>query len=254
MIETALIADDEPLACERINRLIQQIAPEVRRLTASDGDQVLALIRQTAPDVVLLDIEMPGRRGFEIVREIGPEAMPITIFVTAYDRYTLDAFECAALDYLLKPVDEERFAACWERARQRLAQRRAVVEAAQLRAWLADREAAGRVPPSRLFYREAGGAVMVPLERVTWIEASGNHVVFHLGHETMRVRETLIGVERRLAAHDFVRVHRRFLVRIASIREIRPWSGGDQLLVLESGTRLPISRNYRPQLEERLNR
>src|SRR5262245_56572571 len=250
MIERVLIADDEPLARERVRELVLGLAPHAQIFEAGDGDAAVESIRANAPHVVLLDIEMPGRRGFDVIEAIGPDRMPATVFVTAYDEHALAAFDAAALDYLLKPVDAQRFEVAWKRIEDRVAARDFLGEAARLREWLSS--LSGMVPgaaPDRLVLRDAGRSIVVPLGSVRFIESAGNHVVFHTVDGEIRVRETLAAIEAQLDRARFVRIHRRFVVALDALREVRPWSGGDQLLILEGGAKLPVSRNHRHELE-----
>jgi two-component system LytT family response regulator len=253
MIERVLIADDEPLARERVRQLVLGIAPRAQIWEAGDGDVAVLSIRATAPQVVLLDIEMPGRRGFDVIDAIGPDRMPPTVFITAYDEHALAAFDAAALDYLLKPVDAQRFEVAWRRIEARVAARDFLGEAARLRDWLGALSGiASSAAPDRLVLRDAGRSIVVPLGSVRWIESSGNHVLFHTVDGVIRVRETLTTIEGQLDRGRFARIHRRFLVALDALREVRPWSGGDQLLILEGGAKLPVSRNHRHELELRM--
>jgi len=253
MIERVLIADDEPLARDRMRQLVSDLAPRAQIWDAGDGDAAVASIRANAPQVVLLDIEMPGRRGFDVIDAIGPDQMPPTVFITAYDEHALAAFDAAALDYLLKPVDAQRFEVAWKRLEARVLSRDLLTEAARLRDWLGalthDESSTAR---DRLVLRDAGRSVVVPLGSVRYVESSGNHVLFHTVDGVIRVRETLTTIEAQLDRARFTRIHRRFLVALDALREVRPWSGGDQLLLLEGGAKLPVSRNHRHELDLRL--
>ncbi len=253
VIERVLIADDEPLARDRVRRLVSRLAPAACVWDAGDGDAAVTSILEHAPQVVFLDIEMPGRRGLEVVEAVGLERMPATVFVTAYDEHALAAFDAAAVDYLLKPVDENRFEAAWKRVESSVASRAFLGEAARLRELL---DALGRSEAAasrdRLVLRDAGRSIVVRLDVVRWIESAGNHVVFHTAEGPIRARETLTAIEARLDPARFVRIHRRYLVSLGALREVRPWSGGDQVLVVEGGAKLPVSRNHREVLERRL--
>ena len=253
MIERVLIVDDEPLARDRVRQLVSRVDPRAQIWEAGDGDAAVASIRANAPHVVLLDIEMPGRRGFEVIDAIGPERMPATVFVTAHDEHALAAFDVAALDYLLKPIDADRFRVAWKRVEARVASQDLQGEAARLREWLSALRRAGTdAVRDRLVLRDSDRSIVVPLGAVRWIESSGNHVVFHTGEGTIRVRETLTEIEGQLDRARFTRIHRRFIIAVDALREVRPWSGGDQLLILEGGAKLPVSRNHRHELERRL--
>jgi two-component system LytT family response regulator len=253
MIERVLIADDEPLARDRVRHLVSRLSPHARIWDAVDGESAIASIRANAPQVVFLDIEMPGHRGLAVVDAIGPERMPATVFVTAYDEHALAAFDAAAVDYLLKPFDDERFGAAWKRAEASVASRGLMDEAARLRDLLGTLgRSEGKAPRDRLVLRDAGRSIVLRVGSVRWIESAGNHVVFHTTDGPVRARDTLASVEGQLDPKQFARIHRRYLIALDALREVRPWSGGDQVLVLEDGAKLPVSRNHRDELARRI--
>jgi two-component system LytT family response regulator len=256
MIERVLVVDDEPLARERVLRLLHRVAPRTQVYEAADGDSAIAQIQSLAPDAVLLDIEMPACNGLDVIAAIGCEHMPPTIFITAYDGHAVAAFELAAIDYLLKPFDDLRFETAWRRLEQRRAAGALAGEARRLQELLAALvgSAGGTTDNDRKRFviREGGRTVVVPLGEIEWIESSGNHVVLHSAKASFRLRDTLSAVAARLDPARFVRIHRRFLVDMTAMRELHPWSGGDQLIVLQGGAKLPVSRNYRSELARRL--
>jgi two-component system LytT family response regulator len=256
MIERVLVVDDEPLARERVLRLLRRVAPNASVHEAADGVSAVVSIQSLRPDAVLLDIEMPARNGLEVVSTSGCERMPPTIVITAYDEHAVAAFEVAAIDYLLKPFDDQRFETAWRRLEQRCAAGLFAGEARRLQEVLAALVgSAGDYPEAnreRFVIREGGRTVIVPLADIEWIESSGNHVVLHGARGSHRVRDTLSAVASRLDPARFVRIHRRFIIDVAAMRELRPWSGGDQLIVLQGGAKLPVSRNYRHDLARRL--
>lgn len=243
MIGRVLVVDDEPLARERLRTMLRRLAPRLEVIEAGSGTAAVEVLREQAPEAVFLDVELPGCDGLEVVRRVGVEAMPPTVFVTAYDRHALAAFDAAAVDYLLKPYDAERLQRAWKRLLGR-----------------GDRRLSGlldllaRRDDERLIARQGGKTIAVPLEEVRWVESAGNYVVLHAATESYRIRSTLAAVEDRLDPARFVRVHRRFIVDLRAMRELLPWSGGDQLIVLEGGVKLPVSRNFRERLAERLKR
>lgn len=262
MIERVLVVDDEPLARERVLRLLHRLAPRTQVYEAADGNSAVAKIQSLALDAVLLDIEMPARNGLDVVSAIGCDRMPPSIFITAYDEHAVAAFELAAIDYLLKPFDDQRFETAWRRLEQRRAAGALAGEARRLQELLAALVGStGSAGPSganadndreRFVIREGGCTIVVPLSEIEWIESSGNHVLLHGAKQSFRVRDTLSAVAARLDPARFVRIHRRFLIDITAMRELRPWSGGDQLIVLQGGAKLPVSRNYRGDLARRL--
>lgn len=227
-----LVVDDEPLARERLVRLIGRAAPGPEVREASDGDAAVAAIHGWRPNVVFLDIQMPGRDGFAVVEAVGIDRMPPTVFVTAYEQHALKAFDVAAVDYLLKPFDQRRFDATWARVLQRLT--------------AADRFA------QRFLVRIGDRTQVVPVHDVRFIKSDGNYADLHTAAGTFTVRETLASLEQQLDPTRFVRIHRRVIVAVEHIRELLPALGGDQVLVLKDATTLRVSRTRREQLAARL--
>jgi len=260
MIERVLIADDEPLARERLSDLVRTHAPTATLREAGNGDAAVELIHGWHPDVVLLDIQMPARTGFEVVDAVGADHMPATIFVTAHDEFAIRAFEVAATDYLLKPFDDERFTAAWQRAITRhstgelLAQARLMSSLLTATGIAAARPAPAAAPKwtDRLVVKQDQRTIVVMLADVQWIESDGNYIVLHAGREKYQVRETLSSLESRLDPRRFLRIHRRTIVEMRAMKELQPWFGGDQIMILRDGTRLRVSRNYRTAVARRL--
>lgn len=249
----ALVVDDEPFARERVMSLLSQ-EPDVEVIgQCSDGSQAVAAIQTQNPDLVFLDVQMPGRSGFEVIEDVGADRMPTVVFVTAYDQYALRAFEVHALDYLLKPFGKDRFQQTLRHAREALDRRRAGDLGRRLLALVhdakPDQEAAR---PDRLVVKSGGRVFFVKTDEIDWIEASGNYVRLHLGEEAHLFRETMNHMEARLDARRFVRIHRSRIVNIERIREMQPWFNGEYVVVLRNGTRLTLSRNYRERLQEQL--
>ena len=267
MIERVLIVDDEPLARERLADLVRTHAPGATLREAGNGDAAVELIRAWAPHVVLLDIQMPVLTGFEVVATVGAEQMPPTIFVTAHDQFAIQAFEVAAIDYLLKPFDDERFAASWQRVVERhhtgelVAQARVLSEllaasaansGAGAASGAAARSAAGGAWTDRIVVKHDQRTIVVMLAEVQWFESDGNYITLHAGRDTHQVRETLSSLESRLDPRRFMRIHRRTIVEIRAMKELQPWFGGDQIMILRDGTRLRVSRNYRAAVARHL--
>jgi two-component system LytT family response regulator len=216
-----------------------------------DGAQATALIRDLRPDLVFLDVRMPGADGFEVVEEISAQRMPEVVFVTAYDRYAVRAFELHAVDYLLKPFENERLLAAVGRARARLADRRDGEMGRRLLALLrelGDRAPGGPGPIKRFAVRADERVHFVAADAVDWIEADGNYVVLHAGKARHRVRLSLRGLLDRLDPAGFVQVHRSAIVNLAAIRELQAWFGGDYIAVLRSGEEIRVSRTHAPNL------
>lgn len=260
MTRRVLIADDEPLARERIALLLTSLAPGVEVSEVGNGAAAIAAINSWTPDAVFLDVQMPEQDGFEIVAAIGPSQMPPTVFVTAYDQHALRAFEVSAVDYLLKPFDDERFAAAWNRLLDRRTLQTIRTESqrlANLLTQIGQGSAVSAPPPhskwiDRLVIRKDQRTYLLPLNTVQWIESAGNYVVLHAGKDRHELRETLVSLESRLDPGQFVRIHRRTIVALEAIKELQPWFGGDQVLILKDGTRLRVSRSYREHFSQRL--
>jgi two-component system LytT family response regulator len=255
-----LIADDQPLARERLAALLAD-EPDVRVIaSAASGLEAVEAVETRTPDLVFLDMQMPELDGLGVIEAVGPERMPPTIFVTAYDRYALKAFELHAIDYLLKPFGRLRFQQALARARERIDGRRAGVLADRLMALIdtlrpsqADRPATTR-SSARFVVRAGGRMVFVEPAQIDWIEAEGNYVRLHVGPAAYLVRDTMSAVLERLGASHFFRVHRSAIVQIDRIRELRLASGGDYDVVLHDGREIPLSRLYKDALQERLAR
>lgn len=251
----ALVVDDEPLGRERLRTLLAD-DPEVEIVgECADGRSAVEAVRDLAPDLVFLDVQMPLLDGLDVVSEVGADAMPPVIFVTAYDEYAIRAFEVHALDYLLKPFDRERFERALERAKQHLAMKgQGAALAGQLRALLAEirpgNDEADDV--DRLVIRSRGRITIVPTRELDWIEAAGNYARLHAGDESHLMRETMTGLEEGLPDTEFVRVSRSAIVRVDRIRELKRLSHGEYTIVLRDGTRVKSSRGYADRLEELL--
>jgi two-component system, LytTR family, response regulator len=244
-----LIVDDEPLAREGI-RLHLDGESDVEVVgECGDGEQAVAAVRSLEPDLLFLDIQMPGLDGFGVLEQIAADRAPVVVFVTAYDEFALRAFDAHALDYLLKPFDVERFQRTLQRARQQIRRHRRPELDSRLLALL--EELRGR--PShleRVAVRRGGRIVFLRTEEVDWIEAAGNYVRLHVGKESYLLRETMSGLESKLDPERFLRIHRSVIVQIDRIREMEPLFQGEYSLLLRGGTRVTSSRGYRDRLQE----
>jgi two-component system LytT family response regulator len=246
-----LIVDDEPLARQRLRRLLEA-DPDVAVVGESgDGRQAVTDLRELRPDLVFLDVQMPVLDGFGVLEALAGTALPVVIFVTAYDRYALKAFEVHALDYLLKPFDKARFAAALDRAKAQVRQGSAAALDARLRELL--QTAAGRRPgPERLVVKSGGRIYFVRIGDVDWVEAAGNYVRLHVGKEDHLLRESLTALEKNLDPGRFVRIHRSTIVNLERVRELQPAFHGDYVIILHDGTELAVSRSCRENLEQSL--
>jgi two-component system LytT family response regulator len=238
-----LIVEDEGLSADAVRKLLKR-DPEVEVAgIARDGVTAVSLIRNLKPDIVFLDIQIPELDAFGVINEIGGSNMPVIIFVTAYDRYTLQAFEVHAADYLLKPFDEERFYAAlgWAKRELRLRAHLRSHGLSQLR------QSSGQVK-RRLPIKSEGRILFLDLESIEYLEAAGNYVLLHSGGQAYRTRETMNALEERLSTAEFVRIHRSAIVNRKRIHELRPWVTGEYVVVMTSGKELTLTRSYRDRL------
>jgi two-component system LytT family response regulator len=256
-----LIVDDELLGRERVASLLREHSDVEIAGMAGDGNAAVDAIRELRPDVVFLDYEMPGRNGFDVVREIGPENMPVTVFITAHDEHALRAFDVSALDYLVKPFDDERFEQTLKRARR-------VVELNQvdrlrdqllsvLQGGAAGEPDQSRTPPTspyveRIAVEGKGKVRVVPVAQIDYILASGVYAELYVGDRRFIVRESLNALEQRLDPKVFMRIHRSAIVRLELVDTFLRGEGGDYEVQLKSGVRLRVSRTRREALEQRL--
>src|SRR5580658_10107917 len=221
----ALIADDEPAARRGVRQLLAAFPQFAVVGECRNGAEVLTALDTSRPDVVFLDIQMPGIDGFEVIRRRTPERMPAVVFLTAYDQFAIRAFEAQALDYLVKPVSEARFAATMKRLIR------------QLRTATPPREESIVVTTSR-------GATVLRVSEIDWIEAADNYARLWIGARSYLLRESLQVLEQRMHLLGFLRAHRNALVRLSSVRELI-WSGDTLLAALECGAKIQVSRRRR---------
>jgi two-component system, LytTR family, response regulator len=248
-----LIVDDEPLARERLVTLLQNEENIEMLGECRDGLEAIAAIQQLQPDLVFLDVQMPGADGFQVIQAVGAEKMPMVIFVTAYDQHALRAFEVRALDYLLKPFDRDRFREALGRARHHVEQQETGDLGRRLLALVKDlRPAAPKT--DRLVVKAGGRLFFLRTDEIDWIEAAGNYARLHVGSEAHLIRETMQSLESRLDAERFFRIHRSRIVNMERIQELQPWFNGEYVVILRNGTRLTLSRGYREKLQERLGK
>lgn len=243
-----LIVDDEALARDRLRSfLMRETTVEIIGECAS-GPEAVATIKQEHPDLVFLDVQMPGCDGMQVVAELPPKQRPVIIFVTAHDRYALDAFGIRAVDYLLKPFDQARLQLALRRAIDHIRFQQEGDLGTRMEGLLA--AAQGRTN-DRLAFKSAGRVVFLRPDEIIWVEAANNNSVLHLADDKRLVLyETLSSMEQRLGSSVFVRVNRSALVRFDQVRELQPASHGDYVVVLQDGLRLPLSRHLRGAWEK----
>jgi two-component system LytT family response regulator len=239
-----LIVDDEPLARERIRSLLREEKDVEVIGECATGSDAVAAIQKHAPDLLFLDVQMPGLDGFEVLRALGKDSLPLVIFVTAYDHHALKAFEVHALDYLLKPFKQARFRETLQRARETLTHRLAGAASQNLLALL------GQLKPereylTRLPVRVGDRLLFVKTNQIEYVEAAGNYVVVHVGKDNHVVRDTLTALEAQLPPKQFLRVNRSTLVNLDQIKELQPLFKGEHALLLHNGRRLTMTRGLR---------
>jgi two-component system LytT family response regulator len=240
----ALIVDDEPLARERILTLLREESDIEVVGESGDGQQAVEAIRELRPDLMFLDVQMPGLGGFEVLRALGRGEMPLVIFVTAYDQHALKAFEVHALDYLLKPFKQARFKETVQRAREALSQR-SVGEMSQKLLALLGQAKPEREHLTRIPVRTGDRTIFVKTDLIEYIESAGNYVVLHSGKDNHIVRETLTALEEKLDPKLFLRISRSTLVNLRQVQELQPLFKGEYALRLQNGKQLTMTRGLK---------
>ncbi len=266
----ALVVDDESLAREALLVMLKD-DPEMEVIgECRNGKEAVTAIRQQSPDVVFLDIQMPEMDGFQVVEEIGAKRMPVTVFVTAYDKYALRAFEAHALDYLLKPFDHDRFNTALQRAKTFVQQQKLGEISESLFAVLQDMKlktgesptdadnrkperAAQKEPIDRVVIKSSGRIYFLKIEEIDWVEGAGDYLSLHSGSQTHLIRETMGNFHAKLDSQKFLRIHRSTIVNIERIKDIEHLVKGDYIITLTSGIRLKASRGYRRELQALLD-
>ncbi len=265
-----LVVDDEPLGRRRLLDLLDDQAGVEIVGTAADGVAAVEAIRSARPDLVFLDVQMPRMSGLEVVQAVGPAEMPATIFVTAYDQYALQAFDSAAVDYLVKPFKDDRFEEALRRARRRIESESRERLHEQLMVLLQSGAPAMAEPSpvaesdattrhkekhlERIAVQMRGKMRVVPVAQIDYITASGQYVELHVGTHRYIIRESLQHLEERLDPEHFVRVHRSAIVRLSLVDTLLRSEGSDYEVQLKGGVRLPVGRSRREALERRLGR
>ncbi|HZH91968.1 MAG TPA: LytTR family DNA-binding domain-containing protein [Pyrinomonadaceae bacterium] len=245
-----LVVDDEPLARERIKRLLAAETDLELVGECAEGREAVAAIHALKPDLVFLDIQIPELDGFGVLKAVNVARMPAVIFVTAYDRYALQAFDVNALDYLLKPYNRERFRKAVERARAQLSNGAAGELNERLLSLLENFKTEPQRHLERLMIKSSGRVFFLRAEELDWIEADGNYLRVHVGRESHLIRETMNRLASKLDPDKFLRIHRSTLVNIERIKELQPLFSGDYVVILRDGKQLTLSRSYRDKLLE----
>jgi two-component system LytT family response regulator len=245
-----LLSDDESLARERLRSLLEEESDLEIVAECGDGKSAISTIKREKPDLVFLDIQMPEIDGFGVVSALREE-MPLTIFVTAYDRYAMKAFEVHALDYLLKPVVKERLSEALDHARKQLQHPSEAMFQRRVLNLLGELDSRQNTP-QRIVIKADGEIVCLRPNEIDWAESAGNYVCLHVGANTHILRETITSLESRLGERQFLRVHRSTLVNVDRIKTLRPSLYGDYAILLRDGTKLTLSRGFRETVLKRL--
>jgi len=247
-----IIADDERLARKKLRNLLSS-EPQVEVVTeCPNGRQTVSAIRSFRPDMLLLDIQMPDLNGFEVLSELSSDEMPQVIFTSAYDQYAIRAFETRALDYLLKPFDQDRLHAAIERASVEIRKSKDQEFTNRVLELLSSVNSAKKAIPEfedRLAIRTNGRVVFLNLDEIHWVEAAANYVRLNTGKDSYLFRETISRISERLNPVDFVRIHRSMIVNARRIKELIPVNSGEYVVILNSGKELSCSRGYRANLQ-----
>ncbi len=263
----AILVDDEPLARRGLELRLREVADVEVVAQCASGREALAAIADLRPDLMFLDIQMPGISGLEVVAQVPQESMPMVVFVTAFDRFASAAFEAHALDYLLKPVDDGRLHRALDRVRAQWQQRQALAQRAQLLALLADLSGKGEIQVEALSeatpvrrwatvlpIRSGRETVRLEVGAIDWIDAAGDYMCLHAGSDTHILRATMKELEALLDPAQFQRVHRSTIVNLARVRSLRPHLNGECFLRLQSGQEIKLSRSFRDKVELLLSR
>jgi len=248
-----VVADDEALARRMLTTLLARERDVEVVAECGNGPETIEAVRAHVPDVLFLDVRMPGASGIEVLERLGANAVRAVVLVTAFDAYAISAFDHHALDYVLKPVDADRFRVTMQRVRERLREQRSATLADEtLRAlaqvYGAAREQKGEAYLTRVVVKSTKAVTVVELASVDWIEADGDYLELHAGTKVHLLRGTLSALEPQLDPREFVRIHRSTIVRISRVKELVPQLHGDYVVALSSGARLRLSRSYRGKM------
>ncbi len=239
-----LIVDDEQPARKKLISFCKD-AQINSIIEATNGLEAVQLIQEQQPDLIFLDIQMPGINGFEVIEAIPVEKMPIVIFVTAYDQYALNAFEVQAIDYLLKPFDRERFRKAFDRALQQIQLKQQQTGEFEKLLQMVNQE---KKYLQRILVNSRSRFFFIPTKEIHYISAEEKYLQLHTEKDQFLIRETMSHLEKRLDPEKFTRIHRSYIINLDFTKEIQPWSHGDCLVILKNGTKLPLSRKFRGKI------
>jgi two-component system LytT family response regulator len=251
----AIIVDDEPTARRGVRLLLERDRSVEVVGEASGGVEAAELIRRERPDLAFLDVQMPDCDGFQALSKVDAAAMPAVVFVTAYDEHALRAFEVHAVDYLLKPYDDARFAAALQRAKEEVRRRQVenvnarLVQLLEYLQRTAPRaEAADESPADRIMIKSSGEILFLKVGEIDWIEAEGDYMKFHVGGRAHLMRETMARLEARLDPKQFIRIHRSTIVNLDRVQKLSPSFAGEYTVILRDGTKLKLSRGFHERI------
>lgn len=250
---TTIIVDDEPLAREKIRNSLESERDIEIVSECTNGKTAVSEIRKLNPDLVFLDVQMPKCDGFEVIRQVGADNMPAVIFVTAFDKYALKAFETHALDYLLKPYDRKRFKKSVKRVIKQIVSNRSLELNQKLLSLIGDEGSIRKRYLDRIAVHVDRKFIFLNVDKIDWIEASGNYIYLNVKSESHLVRDSMNGIESRLNPDKFIRIHRSYIVNVDRIKAIQPQFKGAYVLQLKDGTELVSSRKYRQTLNALLS-
>jgi two-component system LytT family response regulator len=243
-----MIVDDEPLGRDRLRNFVAREPGLTLVGEASDGEQAVRLIRELLPDLVFLDIQMPGLTGFGVLDQLGADVPPAVIFCTAHDEFALKAFEVHAVDYLLKPFDRERFQKALARAGERLRTTQRDELSSKLAAVLQQLQPAAPRALDRIPVKTNGRVIFISVPEIDWVGSADNYVELHVGTHSHLIRDTLTKMEQQLPPDKFVRISRTAIVNVDRVQELQPLFHGEYSITLRTGVKLTLSRSHRDQL------
>jgi two-component system, LytTR family, response regulator len=252
---TVLIVDDEPLARALIAELLKKFPEFQVTGECSDGKDAIKAFKEKRPDLVFLDVQMPGTDGLTFLEELNDSAYPAIIFVTAYDQYAIRAFDFHAVDYLLKPFSQARFEKALRRAKERILEdsRGGAIDRQQISSLLESHRNQA-IPLKRLFLKDGGKIVLLDPEKINWIEADDKYIRLHTSEKKHLIRQTLNAIEAALDPQVFARIHRSCIVNLTRVSELHPMFNGEYVLILNDGTKLTLSRNYRDRFFDKFGK